>query len=61
MCTACANIGEIVGEERPAGDEPSGNKGLVMLPRLQSLKPPCWMGLDENCPCSEEMQSIYLN
>lgn len=33
-----ATIGEAVGEARPAGDEPSGNRGLVMLPRLQSRK-----------------------
>lgn len=44
----CATIGEIVGEMRPAGDDLSGNSGLVMLPRLQSRKQPCWMGLDEN-------------
>lgn len=37
---ACATIGETVGELRPAGDDPSGNRGLVMLPRLQSRKRP---------------------
>lgn len=45
---AFTTIGEIVGETRPAGDDLSGNRGLVMLPRLQSRKQPCWMGLDEN-------------
>lgn len=33
-------IGEIVGEAWPAGDDLSGNRGLLMLPRLQSLKRP---------------------
>ena len=45
---ACTKMGEMVGEARPAGDDLSGNSGLVMLPRLQSRKQPCWMGLDEN-------------
>lgn len=45
---ACATIGETVGEIRPAGDDLSGNRGLVILPRLQSRKQPFRMGLDEN-------------
>lgn len=45
---ACPTIGETVGEIRPAGDDLSGNRGLVILPRLQSRKQPFWMGLDEN-------------
>lgn len=50
----CATIGEIVGETRPAGEDLSGNRGLVMLPRLQSRKQPCWIGLDEKWPYREE-------
>lgn len=46
-----ATIGETAGDTKSAGDEPSGNRGLVMLPRLQSRKQPCWIGLDENWPC----------
>lgn len=45
---ACATIGEIVGEMRPAGEDLSRKRGLSMLPRLQSRKRPCWMGLEEN-------------
>lgn len=45
---ACVTIGETVGEIRPAGDDLSGNRGLVILPRLQSRKQPFRMGLDEN-------------
>lgn len=38
--TAWETMGEIVGETRPAGEDLSGNIGLVMLPRLQSRKRP---------------------
>lgn len=48
VCAKWVKIGEIVGEMWPAGDDLSGTRGLLMLPRLQSLMRPCWIGLDEN-------------
>lgn len=48
VCVKWGKIGEMVGEMWPAGDDLSGTGGLLMLPRLQSLMRPCWIGLDEN-------------
>lgn len=45
---ACATTGEIAGDIKPAGDDLSGNRGLVILPRLWSRKQPFRMGLEEN-------------